>query len=64
MCELCDDLEVGDEALPVVLSFLDQVYGLRRDLRCLARAIDRQPATARAEIAAAWRDLTHDQGEW
>ena len=31
--ELRDDLQVNEEALPVVLSLLDQVYALRRRLR-------------------------------
>jgi chaperone modulatory protein CbpM len=31
--ELCHDLELGERALPVVLSLLDQLYDLRRYLR-------------------------------
>lgn len=55
MCELCDDLEVSDEALPIVLSLLDQVYGLRRELRNLTRAVEEQPRSVQGEIAAALR---------
>ncbi|WP_424814155.1 chaperone modulator CbpM [Roseococcus sp. YIM B11640] len=33
--ELRDDMQVNEEALPVVLSLLDQVYELRRRLRRL-----------------------------
>jgi len=33
--ELRDDLAVNEEALPLVLSLLDQVYALRRRLRDL-----------------------------
>ncbi len=32
MLELRDELEVGEVALPVVLSLLDQLYALRREL--------------------------------
>jgi len=36
--ELRDDLAVNEEALPVVLSLLDQVYALRRRLKQLGAA--------------------------
>jgi len=38
--ELRDVLEVNEAALPVVLSLLDQVYGLRRRLRELGAQPD------------------------
>lgn len=44
------DLEVDIELMPLVLSLLDQVYGLRRELAMLTRAVDAQPETVRAEI--------------
>ncbi|MEC9367422.1 MAG: MerR family transcriptional regulator [Pseudomonadota bacterium] len=50
--QLRDDLSVDAEALPVLLSLIDQVYGLRRELRCVMRAIEEQPETVRAEIVA------------
>jgi len=37
--ELRDDLQVNEEALPVVLSLLDQLYDLRRKLRELGDAL-------------------------
>lgn len=37
--ELEQDLGVNREAMPVVLSLLDQVHGLRRRLRALARGL-------------------------
>lgn len=37
--ELEQDLGVNREAMPVVLSLLDQVHGLRRRLRVLARGL-------------------------
>jgi chaperone modulatory protein CbpM len=36
--ELRDTAEVNDAAMPVVLSLLDQLYDLRRQLRRLHRA--------------------------
>ena len=58
VCELRDDLGLEDEALPVVLSLLDQLYGMRRELRALARAVDQQPAEVAAQIRATFRALT------
>ncbi|MDP4795919.1 MAG: chaperone modulator CbpM [Rhodospirillales bacterium] len=47
------ELEIDDEAIPVILSLLDQVYGLRRELASLVTAIDGQPDAIRAEIMRA-----------
>ena len=38
--ELRDTMQVNEEALPVVLSLLDQLYGLRRRLRRLGITVD------------------------
>ena len=37
--ELADDMKVGDEALPVVLSLLDQLYDARRRMREMGQAL-------------------------
>lgn len=50
--ELRRDLEVNDEAIPVVLRLLDQVYGLRRALDELRQGILRLSEDARAELEA------------
>ena len=61
--ELRREFAIDDEAMPVVLSLLDQVYGLRHRLRLLLAALDRQPAEARQEIARAIRDLQEKEGD-
>ena len=38
--ELRDELQVGEDALPVVLSLLDQLYDMRRRVRRLCAAIE------------------------
>lgn len=58
VCELRDDLALNQEAVPVVLSLVDQLYGLRRELKALAQAIDRQPEDVRARIRDLYRSLT------
>ncbi|MDX1423617.1 MAG: chaperone modulator CbpM [Kiloniellales bacterium] len=50
--ELRRDLEVNDEAIPVVLRLLDQVYGLRRTLDELRQGIMGLSEGARSELEA------------
>lgn len=52
VCDLRTDMSLPDDAVPVVLSLLDQVHGLRRELRSLAEAVDAQPAEIRQAIIA------------
>ncbi len=56
--ELRDDLELDEETIPVVLSLIDQLYGVRRELRALARAVEQQPDDVAAHVRAAYRALT------
>lgn len=48
--ELRYELAIDEEALPVVLHLLDQVYALRRRLRQLSDAVEAQPADLREAI--------------
>jgi chaperone modulatory protein CbpM len=41
--DLRRDLDVAEEALPLVLTLLDQVYDLRATLRSVIRAVGGQP---------------------
>jgi chaperone modulatory protein CbpM len=50
--ELRVDLMVNEEAIPVVLSLLDQVHALRRALGSINAAIDKASPAAKSEIAA------------
>lgn len=54
--ELRVDLDVNEDMLPLVLSLLDQIYDLRRSLKAVARALERQPAEIRAAVLAAIPD--------
>ena len=58
ICHLKHDLRVNDEAIPVVLSLMDQVYGLRREMRVLGRAVEQQPPDIQRAISAAARSLS------
>jgi chaperone modulatory protein CbpM len=47
------EFAVDDEAMPLVLGLLDQVYSLRRQLRRLCDALEAQPPEIRDRIHAA-----------
>jgi chaperone modulatory protein CbpM len=51
IAELTQELEIGNEAIPVVLNLLDQIYQLRDKLAAIEQAIDAASPECRAEIA-------------
>jgi len=55
ICDLRGDMALSDEALPVVLSLVDQLHGMRRELHSLARAVETQPEAIRRAVIAALR---------
>ena len=55
--ELRRDLEVNDEAIPVVLRLLDQVYGLRRTLDELREGIMGLSEASRSELETVLKDI-------
>ena len=46
-------LEVHEETMPLVLSLLDQVYELRRNMKAMTRALDQQSDDVRAAVLRA-----------
>jgi chaperone modulatory protein CbpM len=50
------DMGVNEEAMPLVLSLLDQLYQLRAQMRTLAQAVERQPVPVRDAILTALQD--------
>lgn len=57
LCDLEHDLELDEDTVPLVLSLLDQIHGLRNELRSMAAAIDEQPSAVRERIANAYRRI-------
>ncbi len=49
--EFSTELELDEDAMDVILPLLDQVHGLRHQLRCLAEAVSAQPENVRRRIA-------------
>ena len=48
-------MDVRDDAIPIVLSLLDQVYELRGSLRAVLAAVETQPAPVRDAILVSIR---------
>jgi len=51
--ELRHDMALSEDAMPVVLSLLDQVYDLRGALKRLGGALEAQPPEVRAAVLSA-----------
>jgi len=59
--EIRRDFAVDDEAMPLVLSLLDQVYSLRRQMRRLCDAVAAQPEDIQAAIRGALPKAGNDR---
>jgi chaperone modulatory protein CbpM len=46
-------MDVAEDAMPLVLSLLDQVYELRSRLKSVLRAVEAQPREVQAAVVAA-----------
>jgi chaperone modulatory protein CbpM len=57
ICDLCYDLEVSEDSMPIILSLIDQLHVTRRTLGALAAVIDEQPADVRARVAERLRAM-------
>lgn len=58
--DLRRDMEIGEDAVPLVLSLLDQIYELRAAVRTLSRAIEAQPGPVRAKVRAALQHASRE----
>jgi chaperone modulatory protein CbpM len=57
ICEMRQEFEIDDETMPLVLSLMDQIYGLRHRMRLLLGAIQNQPAETRDALARSVEEL-------
>lgn len=57
ICELVRDMSIGDEAVPVVLSLVDQLNALRGTLRQVLLAAEELPDPARARIVEILKEI-------
>ena len=54
ICDLRREMSLPTDAVPTILSLIDQVHGLRRELQCLAQAIDDLPAEYQRAVRSAY----------
>ena len=50
ICDIRYNLMIDEDALPLVLSLLDQIYGLRRELSPVKEALSSLPQSVREAI--------------
>jgi chaperone modulatory protein CbpM len=50
ICDLRHDLAVEEETVPLVLSLLDQLYAMRRQMNLLRGALQQQPEDVRRSL--------------
>jgi chaperone modulatory protein CbpM len=50
LCELSDQFDLEDDALGVVISLIDQLHGVRAELKAVVDAIAQEPAAVRGRV--------------
>ncbi|PWJ14992.1 MerR family transcriptional regulator [Jannaschia seohaensis] len=55
LCDLRKEMAVPNDAVPVVLTLIDHLHRVRRDLRHLTEALEEQPAEIRETMIASVR---------
>jgi chaperone modulatory protein CbpM len=53
LCELSDGFDLDEDALGVIISLIDQLHGVRSDLRAVLAAVEREDEAVRRRIARA-----------
>lgn len=57
ICDLHDTLELNDETVPVILHLIDQIHGLRHELKSLLCVLDSLPEDIRATIKLRLKEM-------
>jgi chaperone modulatory protein CbpM len=57
VCDLCFDMGVGEESLPVIMHLIDQLHDTRHTLKALTSAIAEQPDEIRVTITTRARHV-------
>ena len=52
LCELAEDFGLDEDGLALVMSLIDQLHGLRHEMRALMRAVEEEPPEVRERIRA------------
>src|SRR5687767_2359278 len=59
-CELRENLSVDEEALSLIVPLIDQIHGLRRQLRLLGQAVESQPKPVQDQIKQAFQAISDE----
>jgi chaperone modulatory protein CbpM len=59
-CDLREDLSIDEDTLSMIVPLIDQIHGLRQQLRTLGQAIEAQPEPVQDQIKQAFRALSND----
>jgi chaperone modulatory protein CbpM len=54
LLELGEDFDIDEDALSMVMSLIDQLHGLRHELRALGNAVSDQPREVRTLVRKAY----------
>jgi chaperone modulatory protein CbpM len=57
-------LDVTEEAIPLVLSLLDQLYELRSTIKAMMQALDAQPPAVKEAVLSALERPRENDMEW
>jgi chaperone modulatory protein CbpM len=55
LSDLSESFDLDEEALGLVMSLIDQIHGLRAELRALGEAVGAEPEDVRARIRTTYR---------
>lgn len=53
LCELSDEFDLNEDALGMIMSLLDQLHSVRRDLRDVVSALERENTDVQRRVATA-----------
>jgi chaperone modulatory protein CbpM len=57
LCDLTKDMSLSADSLPVVLTLIDRLNEMRREVRCLREALDEQPEDIRSAVIRSYHAL-------
>jgi len=57
LCDLRKEMSLPNDAVPVVLTLLDNLHQTRRELRALTRAIEEQPREVRHAVVSVFHGI-------
>ncbi|MEM1363193.1 MAG: hypothetical protein AAGF94_16015 [Pseudomonadota bacterium] len=52
-CELCDSLDLEDDALAIVMGLIDRLHSVRADLRAVLEVVETLPEAERRQVTDA-----------